>query len=542
MMIETEYPLRVLFWEATLRCNAGCDFCGSSCGAKAVDLDGETVVRALGRIAAAYPPDGIMVNVTGGEPLLRADLFEVMSRAHAMGFPWGIVTNGTLITDEVIRKMKQTGMRTISISIDGLGQQHEQIRKLPNSFPKIIRAIRRLAEEEFLTSIQITTVVTKRNLSALEEMYSFFSELPIDSWRIAPVDEIGRCEEQRQLLLDSEELSQLLRFLDRHSFDPLRILTSCSHYLGNADTLYRPYGFSCETGKTVASILADGSVYVCPNVPRMPELIQGNIQTDDFVTLWENGFRWFRDPDSRKCGTCAACPSWERCHGDSVHTWDFARQEPKFCWEKHAQTLPRDVTLPERILQAARRDADELTGVRLSYGSSSRKTVFFTPTAAEKLYFGFSWGKLDPMNLCEQMAGMIGFIEGEKVFVTDLIPVPLQDRGEDRAVFTDELHQYVRGELALYRENLPRCPDVLTDRNGQVFLLGYLHSHPLDQKTTMSIPDLELHRMFRAELSEDYMTGILNPQQKELCIYWDSSFSSVDVVLLCRRQRAERFE
>ena len=82
--------LRTLFWEATLNCNAGCPFCGSRCGeSRSPDLDGDAVIRAFERIAAAYDPSEIMVNVTGGEPLLRKDLFPVMERIHGLGFPWG---------------------------------------------------------------------------------------------------------------------------------------------------------------------------------------------------------------------------------------------------------------------------------------------------------------------------------------------------------------------------------------------------------------------------------------------------------------------
>ena len=306
--------LRSLFWEATLRCNAGCPFCGSSCvrQAEQPEADAETVVRAFRSIAAAYDAHSIMVNVTGGEPLLRKDLFEVMDRVHQLGFPWGLVTNGSLITDETIQSMKRTGMRTISISIDDLFEAHEKLRKLPGAFSRIVDGIHALAREEFLDTIQVTTVVNRQNIANLEKMFGFFCRLPVDSWRLAIVDPIGRGAEQTDLLLRREDLEEFFAFFERHRFSPKPVLTtSCSHFLGEKDTLYRPHPFHCEAGKSVASILADGSVFVCPNVPRRKELIQGNILTDDIVSLWENGFQVFRDENRRKTGRCAQCPDWE---------------------------------------------------------------------------------------------------------------------------------------------------------------------------------------------------------------------------------------
>ena len=120
-MKEKEYRLKTLFWEATLRCNAFCEFCGSRCGEVSCnEISGEKIEKVFEDIADAYNPGSIMINVTGGEPILRKDLFEVMTKASAMGFPWGMVSNGSLIDKCTIQKMKQSGMKTISISLDGM--------------------------------------------------------------------------------------------------------------------------------------------------------------------------------------------------------------------------------------------------------------------------------------------------------------------------------------------------------------------------------------------------------------------------------------
>ena len=535
--------LRTLFWEATLRCNAGCAFCGSSCGEQPAqpEADGGSVIRAFESVANAYDPHTIMVNVTGGEPLLRRDLFDVMERVHKIGFPWGMVTNGSLITDEVIRSMKRTGMRTISISIDDLYEAHEKMRRLPGAFERIVDSIRALSREQFLDTIQVTTVVNSENIGSLEKMLDFFRGLPVDSWRLAIVDPIGRCAEQQELLLDREELEKLLAFIDRHKFNAGPILTtSCSHYLGKYDTLYRPHPFRCEAGLSVASILADGSVFVCPNVPRNSGLIRGNILTDDFVSVWENGFQYFRSENSRRTGPCAECPDWDACRGDSLHTWDFDNDRPKYCYRQFS--LPPQENVGPVLPPYLRKLYPDLKGIRISYGSSSSKTVCFSPDAAEELYYYFHWGKDHPANICEQMAAAAGYYSDEQIYVEELIPVPLADRGESSAVFSPELHAYILKEIALLNRNLPACRDPHFSEGRPLRLLGYIHSHPGELDAVMSRPDLELHDALNENGGSPCFTGIINPQRRDLCIYLDSLFSPSNVMLFAEGSDAAKWE
>jgi MoaA/NifB/PqqE/SkfB family radical SAM enzyme len=142
-----------LFWETTLTCNAACKHCGSSAENKQYEgeLTTQEIKDAFRQIAQDMNADRILINVTGGEPLVRKDLFEVMEYAVGdLGFHWGMTTNGILLNDENIEKSRAAGMETISVSIDGLEQTHDCFRGVEGSYQTILRNIKSLKQAGFV--------------------------------------------------------------------------------------------------------------------------------------------------------------------------------------------------------------------------------------------------------------------------------------------------------------------------------------------------------------------------------------------------------
>lgn len=325
-----------LFWETTLRCNAKCKHCGSRAGENINvedELTTDEIKGALKSIANKYNARNIFLDITGGEPLVRQDLFEVMKFASELGYNWGMTTNGILIDDEIVTKMKDSKMGSVSISLDGLKKTHDEFRGVEDSYSKIIENIKKLKLAKFLKNIQVTTVVNKANINELEELYSVISSLKIDSWRLLNMDPIGRAIDNNNLALTSKDYKYLIEFIKskrkKAKFD---VTYGCSHYLGmQYEKEVRKHMFHCIAGYTAASILYNGDIYVCPSVERRKELIQGNVRIDDFVDVWENKFKWFRECDKLKCEDCINCESWRYCKGDSLHTWDFDLNKPKIC-------------------------------------------------------------------------------------------------------------------------------------------------------------------------------------------------------------------
>jgi len=529
-MNDPAYPLQTLFWECTLRCNARCSFCGSRCGeTPSQELTTQQILAAFQDVANKMDATQIMINVTGGEPLLRSDLFEVMRQCTAMGFSWGMVTNGMRITPQVAAEMKAAGMRTISISLDGLQEIHEALRGVPGSFPKIIQGIRMLKEEAFLEQLQVTTVVSRKNIHQLEDMYPLLKTLGLDSWRVAMVDPIGRAREHEELLLGPQELQTYLRFVTAHKEDSeLPVITSCSHYLGNAQ-LGRHH-FVCNAGQTVASILANGDIFVCPNVPRKPELIQGNVLRDSLPEIWANGFQWFRDPDARKTGSCSTCPHWCHCRGDSVHTWDFENHAPFFCYNRffpEAEKAP----LPSLsdLMGKLKHDIPHLQAIRVRYGWEPALPVIFTPNAARELHHYFHWGQKHPQNMSELLAALIGRRLSDGVLVEFVSPAYLEMRNTREARFTDVSLRSGIAEADAINETYFQCPSMCL-ADTPCTLLGFVHSHPDDLELFLSVADVELHQLLTQQ--DRMLSMILNPQKRQIAAYWGQDMSLTEVQLL----------
>lgn len=535
--------LRTLFWEATMRCNAHCAFCGSRCTAeKSNELTTAEICRALDEAAQAWNPADIMLNVTGGEPLLRRDLFEVTAHAHALGFDWGIVTNGTLIDEETVEQMRQTGMKTISVSLDGMREYHERIRRLPGGFERIIRGIRLLKQADFLHEIMVTTVVNHENLAQLEPLSELLHELQVDTWRVAMVDPIGRAQDNASLLLTKDDLRAYFDFLDAHKFDHQPMLTtSCSHYLGEKDTVYREHRFCCQSGKSVMSILANGDIAGCPNVPRVKQTIEGNVLYDSLREVWENRFTFSRT-DARRVGKCADCPQWEHCRGDSLHTWNFEKERPNFCLMESGLPFaaPTSPSLPDDIRKKLKAHIPSLCGIRFSYGSSESRKVWFTPSAAEELRVFFQWGKRHPRSRCELMAGLVGHeIEGG-VLVEFLADAPLKARSEIEAAFDEETYRTALRETEIINSNLPHCEAQFRLLDTPCTLVGFAHTHPNELSAGMSIPDMQLFDLLRRS-TDARLFIILNPHTGDLYAYRDSAYIPIDAELLMPEEEAHKW-
>lgn len=538
---NSKYPLHTLFFEVTSRCNALCDHCGSRCTAsKRDELSPEDFKKVLDSVAENFGTKAIMLNITGGEPLMRKDLFEITGYADSLGFKWGLVTNGMLITDDVISKMKETHMSTITISLDGMKKTHEEFRHVPGCFDRIISAIEKLKDSDFIEHIQVTFIATKNNIYELPEVYRLLSMLGIDSLRISGIDPIGRAKDNEQLMLSREEYLYLFDFMKKHRTSTLPVVWSCTHYFGNTESTLDPTGkiFSCYTGIHVASVLSNGDIFGCPNIPRRKELIQGNVLTDDFCEVWKNNFEFYRNPNRTKAKQCEGCEYWNYCKGDSFHTFDFETSTPQFCYKKFlAEKKERgemfDVSYKDIIASLVQKNG---TMQHLTIKPSTfeaNKTVIFTPQATKDLFGFFHYGECHPSNLYEQQVALVGNNLGNISLVKFVVPAILYNRAGNMATMDEFCINQIMDEVSIINENILKSDLIYQDSYGNVEFIGFAHSHSQETDFRFSIHDVNNHKDFVKQYG-NFLSIILNPQKKKIVCFSGQDCVQSNLILLSK--------
>ena len=324
--------LRRLFFELTLRCNENCLHCGSRCGeVKSEELSKEDYFRLLDQIKNDFD-ELPMLCITGGEPLLRNDFFEIMEYAGKLGFSWGMTSNGTLIDPGTAAHLKKAGMSTVSISIDGTEEIHDEFRRTKGGFKRAMAGIENLMNTGF-EHVQVTTVVSRRNIDHLDEIFNMLLNIEIDSWRLLAIEPIGRALDNNELALTMEDHIKLLQYIKDKRSQGYPVLYGCSHYLGlEFEREVRDWYFLCNSGLYTASIAANGDIMGCLDIERRPETIQGNILQDNLKDVWINRFRIFREPLADKNEKCRNCKDKDSCEGGSYHSWDYDNNRQKVCF------------------------------------------------------------------------------------------------------------------------------------------------------------------------------------------------------------------
>lgn len=329
--------LKYLFLELTSKCNMACEHCGSNCSAKASNTELTTKQWKDFILYASkhFDSNRVIFCITGGEPLLRPDFFDIVKTIKKAGFKWGLTTNGIMIKDsDYVRELYLSGMKTISLSIDGLKDTHDTFRGMIGAYDKTMAAIKLFYERSKHAHVQVTTTVSKKNIAELERLYLELKNNGVRDWRIASVDPIGRAETATDLLLDEDDYSKLFSFISElRKKNEINVTYGCAHYIPDSFRYnLRDMPYKCGAGEFVASVLCNGDIYSCIDIERRPELVQGNVLKDDFLQVWEKGFKPFKGAErikkSPKCSNCGNAPI---CNGDSAHTWDYDKCEPKIC-------------------------------------------------------------------------------------------------------------------------------------------------------------------------------------------------------------------
>jgi len=349
----------VVFWNITDRCNLSCAHCYNRSEpdhATDGELSSAEARSVIDDLAATGVP---LILFTGGEPLMRADIWELAAHARSRGLRMALSTNGTLITPGIARRIKESGIEYAGISLDGArARTHDRFRNSPGAFEKAIRAFSSCREAGLRCGVRIT--LTKENCHELEDVVDLAIAMGACRFCLYWLVPAGRgSESYARLQLDQSEVTSALGLLYRKAKetdpatmefltvdapqDGIHLLASMekdgSEDLADARLLLESLKGGCSAGTRVADIDARGNVYPC-QFARSPEFLAGNIRERPFSRIWadpENPvLARFRQKDARFGGRCGTCSYRDLCGGGCrVRAYaaggDFLAEDP-FCF------------------------------------------------------------------------------------------------------------------------------------------------------------------------------------------------------------------
>lgn len=337
--------LRLLFWEMTARCNLACVHCrrlDTPEPAAADEFDTAAALEFVDQAAACGRP---LLVLSGGEPLLRPDLFEIVAHAVKRKLPVSLATNGTLIDEATADGIAASEIRRVAVSLDGPdAETHDAFRGLPGSLEAALAGCRRLRRRG--VSLQFNCTVTGHNLDKRREIHEtavregadalhFFVLVPVGCGLKLPEEKRLSAVQVEEFLNWTADLSlesplhlkvtcapQYFRIRRQKGLPPAAAHPGRSPHGSAAGTSRRSAGKDramleavtrgCLAGSGICFVSHQGDVFPCGYLP----LCAGNVRKKPLREIWATAglFQKLRDP-SRLTGKCGVCGYKQTCFG-----------------------------------------------------------------------------------------------------------------------------------------------------------------------------------------------------------------------------------
>ena len=335
--------LRLVAWETTRNCNLACVHCRASAtmGPYEGEMGTAEALRLLDQIAEVAKP---IIILTGGEPLLRSDIYDIARYGTRLGMRMVMALNGTLITDTVARQLVDAGIQRISVSLDGSSAEtHDRFRQVKGAFEGTLRGIDLLKKAGM--EFQINTTITKTNLDEIPRIQELAVDLGAVAHHIFLLVPTGRGKYIVDQEINAAEYESTLNwFYDQRDKTPLQLKATCApHYYrilrqrakkDGISVTFKSHGLDavtrgCLGGIGFCFISHRGIVQPCGYL----DLNCGDLRQSTFGEIWNHSdiFAELRNFDKLK-GKCGACEYKRVCGGCRARayeaTGDFMREEP----------------------------------------------------------------------------------------------------------------------------------------------------------------------------------------------------------------------
>lgn len=317
-------------WTLTFRCNFSCKHCYSRVE-KAGELTTGEVKSIMDKVARYKVP---FINFGGGEPLLRKDLFELTAYATKLGFNVSMNTNGFLMTREKARLARESGFKTVGISLDSADATvHDEFRKTPGSHERAVAAAKYLVAEG--VRLTVSSVICRINHNEFEDLVRQARDLGAEqiSLHNYKCTGLGMTNKDELDLTPAEWMKFYMKAIEvKAKEDGIRIslddpITASIHKAKD-----KPIVKGSTCGKLSLNIRANGDVTPCGFIP----VTIGNLLTDDLKDIWDGSTVLAKMRNKKPREKCKTCRHYEDCLGGCsarayAMTGDFNAPDPH-CW------------------------------------------------------------------------------------------------------------------------------------------------------------------------------------------------------------------
>ncbi len=312
----------IVAWEATAACNLSCSYCraGATPRPDSDELSTDEAVSFLESIAPLKP----MLILSGGEPLLRPDIFTLSSYAASLGMRVSLASNGTLITQEIAGKIASSGILRVSISLDAAEAEKHDLMRGQGSFERSLQGIGNLRGK---VDFQINHTITGRNETDVASMFDLAENLGARALHFFFVVATGRGREEDSL--SGERQEEILREIDRvRSERSIEVQVTCAPQYARLAKPGMGRSGGCLAGKSFVFVSRRGEVYPCGYLP----LKVGSIREKNFIEIWESSPELLALRERALKGKCGRCGYSSICGGCRARsfalTGDFLGPDP----------------------------------------------------------------------------------------------------------------------------------------------------------------------------------------------------------------------
>ena len=309
-------PPKYLILEITNRCNLNCIHCSVRANER---LGNELTTTEWKNLITTLAEMGVeAVGLSGGEPLLREDVFDLANHALNQGLLVGLCTNGLLLNREIVKKIKKMNL-DVQISIDGSKPlYHDKIRNREGSLEKLLEKVRLLREEGI--KFTVAAVATAHNYKDLPDLLRLSEEIGAGSFRVQPFFPVGRGSLHREELDLDHSMTKFISSYLLEAKETSEIEVGGFYFQFALDPDPPAFAQPCEDGAcsagyNFAGVTHDGYTYPCSHIWQLGE---DNIREKPFPWIWENSriFNFFRSlqrADTSKF--CQSCIFFSKCKG-----------------------------------------------------------------------------------------------------------------------------------------------------------------------------------------------------------------------------------